>query len=89
VKVTGNYFMKSLNGLKSKYPKRIKQVRGLGLMVGMELKEEGEEIVKKCLEQGILINCTQKKVLRFLPPLIINNNDIDKLVNTLDKFLRS
>jgi len=89
VKVVGNYFMKRLNGLKSKYPKRIKQVRGLGLMVGMELKEEGEEIVKKCLEQGILINCVQKRVLRFLPPLIINNNDIDKLVNTLDRILSS
>jgi acetylornithine aminotransferase/acetylornithine/N-succinyldiaminopimelate aminotransferase len=81
--------MKRLNELKSKYPKRIKQVRGLGLMVGVELKEEGEEIVKKCLEQGILINCTQKKVLRFLPPLIIDNNDIDKLVGTLDKILSS
>jgi len=89
VKVKGNYFMKCLNGLKFKYPNRIKQVRGLGLMVGMELKEEGEEIVNKCLEQGILINCTQKRVLRFLPPLIINNNDIDKLVKTLDKILSS
>ena len=89
VKVTGSYFVKRLNGLKSKYPKRIKQVRGLGLMVGMELKEEGEQIVKKCFEQGILINCTQKRVLRFLPPLIIDNNDIDKLVSTLDKILRS
>jgi len=89
VKVMGSYFMKRLNGLKSKYPKKIKQVRGLGLMVGMELKREGEEIVKKCFEQGILINCTQKKVLRFLPPLIIDNSDIDKLVNTLDKILSS
>jgi acetylornithine/N-succinyldiaminopimelate aminotransferase len=89
VKVMGSYFMKRLNGLKSKYPKRIKQVRGLGLMVGMELKGEGEEIVKKCFEQGILINCTQKRVLRFLPPLIIDNNDIDKLVNILDKILSS
>ncbi len=89
VKIMGSYFMKRLNGLKSKYPKRIKQVRGLGLMVGMELKGEGEEIVKKCFEQGILINCTQKRVLRFLPPLIIDNSDIDKLVNTLDKILGS
>jgi len=89
VKVTGNYFMGRLNELKSKYPKRVKEVRGLGLMVGMELKEEGEEIVKKCFEEGILINCTQKTVLRFLPPLSINNNDIDRLVNTLDKILSS
>ncbi|MFB0527529.1 MAG: aspartate aminotransferase family protein, partial [bacterium] len=89
VKVTGNYFMKRLNGLKSKYPGRIKQVRGLGLMVGMELKREGEDIVKRCFEQGILINCTQKRVLRFLPPFIIDNSDIDILVNTLDKILSS
>jgi len=89
VEATGRYFMKCLNRLKSKYPKRIKQVRGLGLMVGMELRGEGEEIVKKCFEQGILINCTQKRVLRFLPPLIIDNGDIDRLVNTLDKILRS
>jgi acetylornithine/N-succinyldiaminopimelate aminotransferase len=55
----------------------------------MELKEEGEKIVNKCYEQGILINCTQKRVLRFLPPLIINNSDIDKLVDTIDRILRS
>ncbi len=89
VEAAGGYFMKRLNGLKSKYPKRIREVRGLGLMVGMELRGEGEEIVKKCFERGILINCTQKRVLRFLPPLIIDNDDIDKLVNTLDKILGS
>lgn len=89
VKVTGSYFIKRLDGLKSKYPKKIKQVRGLGLMVGMELKGEGEKIVKKCFEQGILINCTQERVLRFLPPFIIGNGDIDILVNTLDKILSS
>ena len=89
VKVTGNYFTGRLNELKSKYPKRVKEVRGLGLIVGMELKEKGEEIVNRCFEEGILINCTQERVLRFLPPLTINNNDIDKLVNTLDKILSS
>lgn len=87
VEVVGNYLIRRLNELKSRYPKKIKQVRGLGLMVGMELNGEGEKIVDRCFEQGILINCTQKKVLRFLPPLIISNNDIDRLVNTLDKIL--
>ena len=89
VKVTGSYLMRHLNELKSKYTRRIKEVRGLGLMLGMELKEEGEEIVNRCFEKGILINCTQKRVLRFLPPLIINNNDMDKLVKVLDKILSS
>jgi acetylornithine aminotransferase/acetylornithine/N-succinyldiaminopimelate aminotransferase len=89
VKVTGSYLMGRLNELKCKYPKRIKEVRGLGLIVGLELKEEGEEIVNRCFEQRILINCTHKKVLRFLPPLIINNSDIGKLVSTLDRILSS
>ena len=87
VEVTGNYLIRRLNELKFRYPKRIKQVRGLGLMVGMELNGEGEEIVNKCFEEGILINCTQKKVLRFLPPLMVNNSDMDKLVRALDKIL--
>lgn len=87
VEVVGNYLIRRLNELKAKYPKKIKQVRGLGLMVGMELNGEGEKIVDRCFEEGVLINCTQEKVLRFLPPLIINNSDIDKLVGTLDKIL--
>jgi acetylornithine/succinyldiaminopimelate/putrescine aminotransferase len=89
VKVAGNYFIRRLNELKSKYPEKIKEVRGLGLMVGMELNEEGEEIVNRCFEEGILINCTQERVLRFLPPLTINNKDIDRLVKTIDKILSS
>ena len=54
-------------------------------MVGMELKEEGQEIVKKCVEEGVLINCAAKKVLRFLPPLIVKEKDIDYLIDILDK----
>jgi len=87
VKARGEYLMERLNRLKSKYPKRVKEVRGLGLMVGMELKGKGENIVKNCFEQGILINCTQEKVLRFLPPFSINDRDIDRVVTVLDKIL--
>ena len=64
----GEYFKDKLKGLKEKYPEKIEEVRGLGLMLGMELKEEGQDIVKKCLEEGVLINCAAKNVLRFLPP---------------------
>ncbi len=81
----GEYFKDKLKGLKEKYPEKIEEVRGLGLMVGMELKEEGQEIVKKCLEEGVLINCTDKKVLRFLPPLIVKEEEIDYLIKILDK----
>jgi len=81
----GEYFKTQLEGLKEKYPIHIKEVRGIGLMVGMELEKEGQEIVKKCLEEGVLINCVAKKVLRFLPPLIVEKKDIDYLISILDK----
>lgn len=81
----GEYFKAQLEGLKEKYPIHIKEVRGIGLMVGMELEKEGQEIVKKCLEEGVLINCVAKKVLRFLPPLIVEKKDIDYLISILDK----
>ncbi len=60
----GEFFKVKLEGLKEKYPEKIVEVRGLGLMVGMELKEEGQEIVKKCVEEGVLINCAAKKILQ-------------------------
>ena len=81
----GEYFKDKLKDLKEKYPEKIEEIRGFGLMVGMELKEEGQEIVKKCLEEGILINCADKKVLRFLPPLIVKEKEIDYLIDILDK----
>lgn len=86
--VRGEYFKSQLEDLKEKYPKKIKEIRGLGLMVGMELQEEGQEIVKKCLEEGVLINCTAKKVLRFLPPLIVEKEEIDYLIGVLNKIFK-
>jgi len=81
----GEYFKDKLKGLKERYPEKIEEIRGLGLMFGMELKEEGQEIVKKCVEERVLINCVAKKVLRFLPPLIVEEKNIDYLINILDK----
>ncbi len=84
----GDYFKTKLESLKEKYPEKIEEVRGLGLMVGMELKEEGQEIVRKCVEEGVLINCAAKKVLRFLPPLIVKEKEIDYLIEVLDKIFK-
>ncbi|HHV71998.1 MAG TPA: acetylornithine transaminase [Clostridia bacterium] len=78
----GNYFQAKLRDLQFKYP-QIKEVRGLGLMIGVEVAEKGPEIVKSCLEKGLLINCTAEKVLRFLPPLIIGEAEVDQAVNIL------
>ncbi|MBN2654038.1 MAG: aspartate aminotransferase family protein [Nitrospirae bacterium] len=80
----GEYFLTKLNLLKSYYPEQIVDARGKGLIVGMELMRDGLPIVKACLEKGALINCTAGNVLRFTPPLIVEENEIDKLIDILD-----
>jgi len=83
----GAYFMERLNWLKQRHS-CIVSVRGMGLLVGMELTMDGKPIVQDCLEAGILINCTMDRVLRFVPPLIILKEDIDFLINRLDLILK-
>jgi acetylornithine/N-succinyldiaminopimelate aminotransferase len=80
----GAYLMEGLINLKKRYT-FIKEVRGIGLIIGAELAFEGKEIVERCLERGFLINCTAGTVLRFLPPLIVTKNEIDRLLTALDK----
>ena len=79
----GRYIVEKLNILKSRYP-IIKNVRGIGLMIGIELGEPGAPIVKKCLEKGLIINCTQGNILRLLPPLIISKSEADKAMKILE-----
>ena len=55
----------------------IKEVRGLGLMWGLELTQEGTPMVAACRERGLLVNCTQGNVLRLLPPLVITDQELD------------
>jgi acetylornithine aminotransferase len=79
----GKYFRERLRRLQSKYA-FIREVRGKGLLIGLDLTCEGMPVVKACMEQGFLINCTQEHILRFIPPLIIKEEDIDSLVSCLD-----
>lgn len=78
------HFMKRLEGLKKKYP-FIKEIRGKGLMIGIELDREGKGAVAECLKKGFLINCTHDTVLRCIPPLIVTFAEIDRLVQALDE----
>ncbi|GAB6178859.1 acetylornithine transaminase [Desulfotomaculum defluvii] len=78
----GDYFKDKLSSLKNKFS-YVKEVRGLGLILGVELTIEGKDIVARCLEQGLLINCTNVNVLRFLPPLIINRDEVDQALDIL------
>lgn len=83
----GDYFVERLKGLQQRHS-CVVSVRGQGLLVGMELTIDGKTIVQDCLEEGILINCTMDRVLRFVPPLIILKEEIDLLINRLDGILK-
>lgn len=80
------YFREKLEGLKARHSV-VEDVRGIGLLLGMKLKVEGAPIVNKCIEKGFLINCVQGNTLRFIPPLVISNEEIDLLVECLDEIL--
>ena len=84
----GAYFKERLSGLKAKH-ESIVDVRGMGLLLGMKLKIEGDTIVNSCMEKGFLINCIQGNILRFIPPLIIEKEEIDALVACLDEIFRN
>ncbi len=82
----GNYFKSSLEAL-SRRRDCIQGVRGLGLLLGIELDRPGAAVVEACMKEGFLINCAQEKILRFVPPLIIGKQEIDALVSALDRVL--
>ena len=80
----GEYLRERLEQLKKEFPSLIIEIRGMGLLLGMELTRDGDSIVRACLEKGVLINCTAGNVLRFIPPLIVRQRDIDHLVDVLE-----
>jgi predicted acetylornithine/succinylornithine family transaminase len=80
----GNYLIKKLRALRKDFPSLIADVRGMGLMIGMELTTHGEPFVHACSERGVLINCTAGNVLRFIPPLTVLEKDINYLVEVLE-----
>ncbi|MGD9232075.1 MAG: aspartate aminotransferase family protein [Desulfobacterales bacterium] len=85
-KKIGVYFKERLSWLKNRH-ELIEDVRGMGLLLGMKLKIEGDQIVASCMEKGFLINCIQGNILRFIPPLIIEKEEIDALAACLDEIL--
>ena len=84
---TGGYFRMELSEL-ARHHSFIKEVRGFGLMIGMELDIPGKQFVTDAMEEGLLINCTHDTVLRFLPPYIISEQEIDKAVKILAKVFK-
>jgi predicted acetylornithine/succinylornithine family transaminase len=82
----GNYTKEKLEQLKAKH-NIIDHVRGIGLMIGIQLKGPGAKIVDKCLEKGLRINCTHDTVLRFMPPMTVTKEQIDTAIEILDSVL--
>ena len=82
----GKILFDGLQSLKDRFP-FIREVRGKGLILGMELDQEGSKIVEDCLQAGLLINCAANKVLRFLPPLTVRKRDIDRGLAILENVL--
>jgi acetylornithine/succinyldiaminopimelate/putrescine aminotransferase len=85
---SSQYFRQKLQELQKKYS-FIVDVRGKGLMIGMELNREGKDVVTECWRRGLLINCTNETVLRFVPPLIIKQEEIDRLIWALDEIFNA
>jgi acetylornithine/N-succinyldiaminopimelate aminotransferase len=78
----GEYFTKGLADCKDRH-RVVREVRGLGLLQGIELDTDARSLVADCLARGVLVNATSDHVLRFVPPLVITQNEIDKLLDTL------
>jgi acetylornithine/N-succinyldiaminopimelate aminotransferase len=87
IRKVGDYFKANLESLAAKHSS-VKQVRGFGLMLGMELEFPGKQIVLDAIANKLLINCTHETVLRFLPPYTITEAEVDRAVKILDKLLR-
>jgi acetylornithine aminotransferase len=82
----GAYLARGLQDLKDRMP-IVKEARGLGLLQGLELTVDGKPIVADCLARGLLINCTADRVLRFVPPLVVTQAEIDRLLDLLNQTL--
>lgn len=82
----GAYFQEKLENLKGVYG-MVEDVRGRGLMLGMEMDLNCGKMVNQAREKGLLINCAADKVLRFVPPLVIEKSQIDVVICTLDEIL--
>ncbi len=81
--IIGQYFREKLESLQTRH-NVVREIRGLGLMIGMELRFDVLDIILKCMDKGVLVLDAGRNVLRFLPPLVIERDHIDRVTETLD-----
>ena len=83
----GKYITSKIDSLKGDYP-IIKNVRGKGLMLGIELDIDGNDLTARCRQNGLLINCTQGNILRVFPPMNVTEAEIDEAMHIFEKSLK-
>lgn len=83
----GEYAMKSFREIGERHPGTIDEVRGHGLMIGIVLSQPGKDVWNALIERGFILNLTQERVLRLVPPLVITKEDIDSFANALEELL--
>ncbi len=84
VESKGNYLMQSLKNIDSE---KIKEVRGKGLLIGMQIKGDAKKIVSDALKEGLILNACKPDVIRFVPPLIISKKEIDTVIKILRRII--
>ncbi len=87
VNKAGAYLRKKLYSLKEKYPGIVRRIKGLGVMLAIELDRDGAELVNACLQKRLLINCTHGNVLRIMPSIAVTGEEIDEATKILDECL--
>lgn len=87
VKEQGKYLRQKLKEIAAKHQNLVKEVRGVGLMQGIELNEAAGLYIAKAIDMGLLLVGAGKQIIRFVPPLIVTKDDIDKAMDILDKAL--
>ena len=85
VKKVSKYFLLRLNKIKDKYPKVIKEIRGRGLLIGIQLHTDQTMFIKKLMDQRLLTIRAAENVVRVLPPLNVKKNEIDQALKIIQK----
>uniref|UniRef100_A0A7C3Z0R8 Acetylornithine aminotransferase n=1 Tax=Desulfobacca acetoxidans TaxID=60893 RepID=A0A7C3Z0R8_9BACT len=88
VREKGEYVREKLQALQNRF-RVIEEVRGLGLMWGLQLSQDGTPVVTACRERGLLVNCTQGNVIRLLPPLVVEKSELDQGMEILSQALEA
>ena len=88
VNIMSKYFISKLNNLKNKYPKIIKDVRGVGLLIGIQLFDDQTNFIKKLMQNKLLTIRAAENVIRILPPLNVKKNEIDMALKIINKVCR-